>query len=161
MAEPSSAPAEGTHEYEPPVAFRFALGFEPGRGIGDVAFQEAGGIGAEMSLETFREGGENRFVHQLPGTLKQPRLTLKRGVAPIDSGLVKWCKDVLEGGLGMRIKPQQVELRLLDREAGVLCSWSFANAYPVKWAVAEFRSNKNEVALETVELAYSTAVRTK
>lgn len=143
----------------PPAAFYFELRFDPKGGIRDVAFQEAAGLGVEMETEPYREGGENRFVHLLPKSVKSPRLTLKRGVAAADSGLVKWCKDVLEGGFTRRIKPQQIELRLLAREGEPLRSWIFDNAYPVKWSVTEFRSNKNEVALETVELAYTTAVR--
>ncbi len=116
-------------------------------------------MGVEMELESYREGGENRFVHQLRKGVKSLRLSLKRGVAPADSGLVKWCKEVLEGNLVRRIKPQQVELSLLDGEHRPLRSWVFDNAYPVKWSVAEFSAKKNEVALETVELAYTTAVR--
>ena len=143
----------------PPQAFHFAVRFDPAARIADASFQEVGGIAPEMESDAFREGGENRFVHMLPKGVKNPRLTLKRGVASAESGLVKWCKAVLEGGLALRIKPQLIEVRLLGDEGEPLRSWSFQNAYPVKWTVAEFRSNKNEVALETVELNYTALTR--
>lgn len=145
----------------PLPAFHFAVRFDPSSGITDAAFQEVAGIAPEMETEAFREGGENRFVHQLPKGVKNPRLVLKRGVAGSDSGLVKWCRSVLEGGLAMRIKPRQVEVQLMDGAGDPVRAWLFTGAFPVKWSVAEFRANKNEVAMETVELAYMAVTRSR
>lgn len=141
------------------VAFHFALEFTPGGPGVDAAFQEASGIGAEMETEAYREGGENRFVYQLPKGVKNPRLALKRGVAPMASPLVAWCRKTLEGGLVERIETRQVHLSLLDREGQALRKWAFASAYPVQWSVDELRSNKNELALEKIELVYAEATR--
>ncbi len=47
----------------------------------DAAFQEVGGLEAEIEVETVVEGGENRFVHRLPKPVKHPNLSLKRGLA--------------------------------------------------------------------------------
>jgi phage tail-like protein len=139
-------------------AFHFSVRFDPGSRIADASFQEVSGIAPEMQTEEYREGGENRFVHMLPKGVKNPRLVLKRGIATADSGLVAWCKAVLEGGLELPIRPQAIEVRLLDADGNPVRNWSFQNAYPVKWSIAEFRSNKNDVALETVEFNY-TAVK--
>jgi phage tail-like protein len=146
-----------TDDYPLP-AFHFAVRFEGAAGV-DASFQEVGGFGPELETESYREGGENRFVHQLPTGVKHPRLVLKRGVASSDSGLVKWCKEVLEGGLAQRIKPKLVQVSLLDAGGEPLRSWSFENAWPVQWAMDGFRSNKNEVALEKIELLYASSHR--
>jgi hypothetical protein len=37
--------------------------------------------------------------------------------------------------------------------------WSFADAYPVNWEVENFNATKNAVAIEKIELAYSTSRR--
>ena len=107
-----------------------------------------------METETVVEGGENRFVYQLPKAVKHPRLVLKRGVAPFNSRLVTWCRNVLEGGLSQPLVPKLVHVALLDESGQPLRLWSFENAYPVKWDVEPFNATKNEVALEKVELSY-------
>jgi phage tail-like protein len=144
-----------------PRAFHFAVRFGTDGADVDASFQEVGGIGAELETESVQEGGENRFVHQLPKGVKNTRLTLKRGLVPIDSKLVQWCKLVLEGGLAQPIETKEVQVMLLDREGGTLRHWSFTNAYPVKWSVEGFAATKNEVAVEQLELNYSVMTRKK
>jgi phage tail-like protein len=142
-----------------PVAFQFTLRLDPAAGGSEALFQEVSGIGAEMETETVHEGGENRFVHALPMGVKHPRLVLRRGVVAIDSGLVKWCRQVLEGGLAQPVATQQIEVHLMDESGEALRRWDFTGAYPVKWSVQPFGSTKQEVALESVELAYGTVRR--
>ena len=36
----------------------------------------------------------------------------------------------------------------------VTTTWTFPNAYPCKWELSEFDASKNEVAIETLVLAY-------
>jgi phage tail-like protein len=143
----------------PLPAFHFVVRFDGGTAGGDASFQEVGGFGPELETESFHEGGENRFLHQLPTGVKQPRLVLRRGVAAADSGLVKWCKDVLEGGLAQRIVPRHLQVALLDAAGDPLRSWSFDNAWPVQWTMDAFRADKNEVALEKIELHYASSRR--
>jgi phage tail-like protein len=143
----------------PPVAFYFSVGFGTQVQDADCSFREVGGIGPEMETETVTEGGENRFVYQLPKAVKHPRLVLKRGVAPFRSRLVTWCRNVLELGLTQPVKPRLMQVFLLGSDGKPLRSWSFQNAFPVKWEVEPFQSSKNEVALEKVELSYAYSTR--
>ncbi len=146
-------PTNATAAY-PPVAFKFAVSFGTAARDADCAFAEVSGISAELETETVVEGGENRYVYQLPKAVKHQRLVLKRGVAPYTSRLVTWCRDVLEGGLAWPVTTKLVQVSLLDATGQPLRSWSFDSAYPVKWEVEPFQSTKNEVALEKVELSY-------
>lgn len=143
----------------PPPAFYFSVSFGGASRDADGSFQEVSGIGAELETETVVEGGENRFQYQLPKAVKHPRLVLKRGVASLGSRLVTWCRDVLEGDLMLPLKLRTVHVHLLDEKGEPLRSWSFENAYPVKWDVEPFQSNKSEVALEKIELAYLVSKR--
>lgn len=138
----------------PPVAFHFSVGFGIPLPDADCSFSEVSGISAEMDTETVVEGGENRFVYQLPKGIKHPHLVLKRGVGPITSRLVTWCRNVFEGGLAQPVQPKLMLVGLLDGAGLPLRVWSFANAWPVKWEVDAFSSTKNEVAIEKVELSY-------
>jgi phage tail-like protein len=42
---------------------------------------------------------------------------------------------------------------LLDEARNILKSWSFVNAWPVKWAVSDLNSD-NKIMIESLELAY-------
>lgn len=128
---------------------------------GDTAFQEVSGIAAELELESVVEGGENRFVHQLPKAMKYPKLVLKRGIAKSDSSLVKWCKSVLEQDYIEAIETRELEVRLLNDNREAVRSWTFTNAYPVNWEVEGFNATRSEVAIEKIELVYSSAVRSE
>jgi phage tail-like protein len=143
----------------PPVAFHFTVGFGLLPPALDSSFQEVGGISPEIETETVAEGGENRFQWQLPKTVKNPRLTLKRGVAGLDSTLVRWCRKVLEGGLVQPVETKTVNVFLLDGAGLPLRAWAFANAWPVRWEVETFNATKNELALEKIELAYTSVKR--
>jgi phage tail-like protein len=104
----------GADQDYPLPAFHFGVAFGGGGSGDDTSFQEVSGIGAELELETVAEGGENRFVHQLPKAVKYPKLVLKRGIAKIDSSLVEWCKSVLEQDYIEEIETRDLEVRLLN-----------------------------------------------
>ncbi|MEX8518892.1 MAG: phage tail protein [Leptothrix sp. (in: b-proteobacteria)] len=143
----------------PPVAFHFAVSFGTASRDADCSFSEVSGISSEMETETVVEGGENRYVYQLPKAVKHQRLVLKRGVAPFSSRLVSWCRDVLEGGLTRPVTTKLMRVTLLDATGQPLRVWSFDGAFPVKWDVEPFQSTKSDVALEKVELSYLFAKR--
>jgi phage tail-like protein len=137
--------------YYPPVSFHFEVqfeGLEPGNK--DVGFQELSGINATIGETTYEEGGENRFIHRLPERVTYDKLVLKRGVLK-GSELIEWFKNAVEL---FQFDPKGVLITLLNEKHEPLESWSFINAYPVKWTVTNFDSTKNEVAVETIELVF-------
>ena len=119
------------------------------------SFTEVSGLAPEFELESVKEGGENRFTHQLPKRVKHPKLVLKRGRAPIDSALAQWCSETLEYGLVSGVRPMDLSVRLLDEKGEPLRAWDVVNAFPVKWEVDGFNSTKNEIAIEKIELSYN------
>ncbi|MBY0573623.1 MAG: phage tail protein [Undibacterium sp.] len=143
----------------PPSAFYFTVTFGNGVEVADTSFSEVSGIAIEMETEPVPEGGENRFVHQLPKQIKHPNLELKRGIAQVSSPLVKWCKEVLEGEFIEMITAQTILVKLVDAEQKILRAWEFHDAYPVKWDVEGFNSTKNEVAVEKMSFAYTYSKR--
>ena len=143
-----------------PTAFYFSVRFDAEALEDEYAFQEVGGFGPEMQTEPYKAGGENHFEYALPKGVKHPKLSLKRGVARIDSTLVGWCRDVLEGGLTQPIVTRTVHVSLLNDEGASLRGWVFADAYPVHWDFESFNATKNAVAVERIELSYTSVKRT-
>lgn len=136
------------------TSFYFSLQVA-GSAVGtDAAFQEASGLSAEMEVEDVVSGGQNLFKYRLPGITKFSNLVLKRGIAFDRSPLIGWCQSTLGSGLGQPIQTRNLLLSLLDPTGVASMSWSFTNAYPVKWAVADLKSQESSILIETIELAY-------
>jgi len=53
-----------------PTAFYFKLSFT-GSGDRDTSFQEVSGINQGLDTESYAEGGENRFLYELPKRKKK------------------------------------------------------------------------------------------
>jgi len=120
----------------------------------DAAFQEASGLSKEMAVEEVVSGGENRFKYRLPGVASYPNLVLKRGIVNVESDLIGWVQTTLESGLGKPIQTKNISLNLLDSRGRASMSWSFVKAYPLKWSVADLKSQESNVLIETIEFAY-------
>ena len=139
----------------PPSAFYFRVAFSATLGMSDTAFQDVSGIESSIETENYIEGGENRYVHKLPKGVSHPNLVLKRGIAPMTSPLVVWCRSVFEASFAVPVVPMPILVMLMNHSKFPIRTWSFANAYPVKWSIDSFNSTKNEVAIETIELSYN------
>jgi phage tail-like protein len=137
----------------PPVSFHYVVSFN---GIGDktidTQFQSVSGLSAEMETEAVKEGGENRFTHQLPVRASYTDLVLKRGLAK-DSNLIDWFRDTLEN---LIIQPVTVDISLLNEEHEPLVSWNIVHAWPKKWSLSDLDAEQNAIAIETLELHYRT-----
>jgi phage tail-like protein len=135
----------------PPVGFHFRVDFAlDGVEDIDMRFQEVSGLSAEIGVEEYPEGGENRFTHRLPTRGKYPNLVLRRGLAT-DSRLIEWVRDATQSFV---FQPCDVTVVLLNPEHEPLATWSFQNAWPVKWSASDLRALENAIVVETLELAY-------
>jgi phage tail-like protein len=139
----------------PPVAFYFRLSFDGDASNADASFKEVSGITMEMGTEEITEGGNNNYKHRVPTSVKFSNLVLKRGLVPKDSAVIQWCIDTLSGGLSSAIVTKTILVSLLDENANPLNSWSFANAWPVKWSASDLNSMNNELVIESLEFSYS------
>jgi phage tail-like protein len=144
----------------PLPAFYFKVVFAGLTGNTDTSFQEVQGIGSDIETEEIQEGGENRYVHRSPKAVKHSQLELRRGIASLDSPVVRWCRDTLESGSNQAIRTALVTVSLLNAEGDPVRAWSFVNAYPVKWEIDDFKSTGNYVAIETIVLNYAYSSRT-
>ena len=138
--------------FAPPVGFHFLVVFElfP-QTPQDFRFQEVSGLDVELEMEPIKEGGQNRFTHQLPVRNRYTDITLKRGLF-IGSGITLWCKNAIENFVFV---PTNVLISLLTSEHLPLQSWYVINAIPKKIQVSNFNAQENSVVVESLVLSYN------
>jgi phage tail-like protein len=119
------------------------------KGQAEGVFTEVSGLQVEMDVMDYQEGGNNGFVHRLPGFTKVSNLTLKRGVSN-SNDFFKWCNEIASGKFTRR----NISVVMYDAAGNKLMQWDFKNAYPVKWIGPQFKASDATAAIETLELAH-------
>jgi len=117
----------------------------------DLAFQEVTGLDAEAQVIEYRAGNSKAFsTIKMPGIVKSGNVTLKKGVFVKDNKVWDWFA---ERKMNL-IKRRTVTIKLLDQDAKPTMTWTLANAWPTKISSPDLKSDGNEVAVETVEIAH-------
>jgi phage tail-like protein len=133
--------------------FRFAVEIQ---GIAAGWFTECGGLTVQRGVRTYEEGGQNAFVHQLPGPISHARVTLKRGV--VDATLWAWFTGAQDEGLyESKVAPRDVAIVVYGPDHTEIRRWNLARALPVKWSGPSLTAGDAQVAVETLELAQGDA----
>ncbi|MBO7507778.1 MAG: phage tail protein [Paludibacteraceae bacterium] len=121
-----------------------------------MAFSEVSGISAELQTEEVAEGGNNSYKYRLPKPPKYGNLVLKRALSTTPSILVMWANEAI---YNFNFYPCTAIVTLLNEDHIPVKVWAFNNAYPVKIEVSQLGANKNELVIETLELAYNYSKR--
>lgn len=137
-------------DYYPPSGFYYSVAFSISPNRHDLHFQSVSGLSVDFEIEEYKEGGENRFVHKLPGRTKYPNLVLKRGLI-LDSVVSRWCMAAFTL---RKFIPADVVVILMNDKGLPLRTWSVVHAIPVKWMISDLASDKSEIVVETLELSY-------
>jgi len=111
-------------------------------------YTEVSGLTAEIEVMTYNEGGRNDAVHKLPTRMKHPNLVLKRGVTTVKD-LQEWALDSFMGP-----DRKEITLTMYNQQLEKLRTWSFKNAYPVKWTGPTFNVGQAAVATEALEIVH-------
>ena len=120
-------------------------------GIADdnLGFSEVELPSGAIEVIEYREGRDAATVRKLPGLVTYPNVTLKRGI----NGylvLYNWWNSARDGD----IRRADVSIRLLDEQRREVMRWNLSRAWPVKLEAGPLNAQANEVAIETLELAY-------
>jgi phage tail-like protein len=129
---------------DPYKDYRFKVEID---GIADSRFLECSGLGSEVAVIEYREGGEPTAVRKLPGRASFSDITLKRGITE-SKDLYEWHKAILQGQMQRR----NGAIWLLDDEGVEVVRWVFREAWPRKWEGPDLNAMGNEVAIETFVL---------
>ncbi|MEM7085770.1 MAG: phage tail protein [Bacteroidota bacterium] len=131
----------------PKFHFKVTLGSQDNT----TSFQEVSGLDTETQPIEYRHGDNKLFsTIKMPGISKSGNVTLKKGIFVNDNNFWKWY-DAIKMNL---IKRETVVIELLDETGGTTMSWTLSNAWPTKITGTDMKSDANEVAVETIELAH-------
>jgi phage tail-like protein len=111
-------------------------------------FTEVTGLSAEVETLTYSEGGMNEFQHKLPTRVKYPNLVLKRGMTT-KAELQQWFQKS-----HTQAQRTGIRLSMLDNAGTRIRTWSFVNAFPVKWTGPNFNVSQSALAVEQIEIAH-------
>ncbi|MEM0990021.1 MAG: phage tail protein [Pseudomonadota bacterium] len=147
-----------------PVAFHFSVhlaGDAAATLFQEIVFQEIEGLGQSTPTETesLAEGGPNRFVHRLPDRAKHSNLVLKRGIILSDAPLIAWTRQAIDADVAAAINTKDLTIDLMNAEGSVLASWAATGCWPVKLDIGDLDAMTNEIAIETLEIAYRDVAR--
>jgi phage tail-like protein len=126
--------------------FRFVVDIDGNR----AGFTSVSGLAAEAEVIEYREGWDGlTSTRKLPGRVKYPNVTLRRGVTT-DRFLWDWWKMILAG----TVQRRNVGIILLDDDRNEVLRWSLNEAWIAKIEVSDLDAEGNEVAIESIELAH-------
>src|SRR5262245_60962850 len=108
------------------------------------------GLAVDFTVQEYKEGGQNGFVHKLPGRASYPNIKLTRPVDS-DSALVAGWLASIQGA----VQRQTAQVAILDADGAVVTAWNFMDAYPIKWSGPSLDVGGSAVAMETLELAHN------
>jgi phage tail-like protein len=110
-------------------------------------FSHCSGLELAVDVYEYQEGGNNDFVHRLPGGVRYPNLILSRGLTEEDA-LLKWFAAT-------QTQAARKEMTLTLSGENVSRTWTFADAFPVRWTGPQLDSGGASIATETLEIAHS------
>ncbi len=116
----------------------------------EILFHEVTGLNAETQVEN-RAGSNKTFsTVKMPGIKKYGNVTLKKGIFKDYKALSQMYNLVVMN----TFERKTVTISLLDEKSDVAMSWTLTSAFPCKMTVTDMKSDANEPAVETMELAH-------
>ena len=128
--------------------FHFMVEWGPDTKIG---FTEVTGLTMESEVIEYRDGSSPEYHKiKMPGMQKFGNITLKRGTFADDIDFHEWMDTISMN----TVKRRDVTVKLLNEKHEPVLTWQILNAWPVKVQSSDLKSDGNEVAIETMEIAH-------
>ncbi|WP_316784534.1 phage tail protein [Pedobacter frigiditerrae] len=133
----------------PMPKFRFEV--DLGTELKGVAFQEVSGMDVETQIIEYRKSNSKLFsTEKMPGITKYGNVTMKRGIFVNDNTFWNWHAEIKMN----TIKRRTIVIKLLDEAGKITMQWTLSNAWPTKITSTDLKSDGNEVAIDTIEIAH-------
>ena len=120
-----------------------------------VSFQEVDGLETETQPIEYRHGNSPIFFPiKMPGLGRVQNVTMRKGIFVNDDKFWSWYNEIKMN----TIERRTVIVSLLDETGAPKMTWTLNNAWPCKIQGTDLKSEGNEVAIDTLEIAYETMV---
>jgi len=116
-----------------------------------IGFTEVTGLESSIDIIEYRDGASLEYHKiKMPGLQKFSNITMKRGIFQGDNDYFKWMKSVALNTIDRR----DLIISLLNENHEPVVVWKIKQAWPVKVQSTDLKSDGNEVAIETIEIAH-------
>ncbi|MDF2188593.1 phage tail protein [Paraflavitalea sp. CAU 1676] len=116
-----------------------------------IGFTEVTGLNIENEMIEYRDGSSPEYHKiKMPGLQKYGNVTLKRGMFNGDNEFFQWLNTVSLS----KIVRRDITISLLNENHEPVYIWRLKNAWPTKVTAPDLKSDANEVAVETIEMAH-------
>lgn len=138
---------------EPTTSSRFLFEVD---GVEIGVFREIRGLNVTVETVQLEEGGQNGFVHVLPGRMTWPHLIFRRGVTE-SNALFDWLNKSSGEGFaanGNKLTRATGAVTALSGEGVRLRAWEFDGVFPIRWSGPDFDSQSDNPLEEELEVAH-------
>ena len=117
-----------------------------------ISFTEVTGMDQQVEVIEYRHSDSKDFSKiKMPGMRKFSNIILKRGKFEGDFDYNNWLDAIANDRTGAR---RDVVVRLMNEKHEPVAVWKAANCFPVKITAPDLKSDANEIAIETLEIAH-------
>lgn len=114
-------------------------------------FQEVSGLDVENQSIEYRNSNSPVFsTIKMPGIAKYGNVVMKKGIVPNNSQFLEWLNQIKLN----TVKRTTMTITLQDEAGAPTMIWTLSNAWPIKISSTDLRSEGNELAIETIEIAH-------
>ena len=126
--------------------------FQVDWGGAKISFTEVTGLVMEREKIEYRHSDSKDFNKiAMPGMAKNGNITLKRGKFEGDFDYNAWLEEIADDRANKR---RDVTIRLLNEKHNPVAAWTAARCFPVKVTAPDLKSDANEIAVESIEIAH-------
>ena len=126
--------------------------FQVDWGGAKISFTEVTGLVMEREKIEYRHSDSKDFNKiAMPGMVKNNNITLKRGKFEGDFDYNAWLEEIADERAKKR---RDVTIRLLNEKHNPVAAWTAVRCFPVKVTAPDLKSDANEIAVESIEIAH-------
>ena len=112
-------------------------------------FSKCEGLKASYDMKAYEEGGQNGFVHQLPGRIKYESITLTRPIDGQSRGVAAWFAS-----FRVAVRRANAQITVMDVAGNDVMDWTLSGVVPVSWSAGSADAAANGVITETLVLSH-------
>jgi phage tail-like protein len=130
------------------LTLRFKVTLDDHTDLG--AWSKCEGLTFEYDVQEVKEGGNNEYVHRLPGRVKLQNLKLTRPLDKDTQKVADWLASVAR-----EPRRSTAQIEIVDEGGETVATWRLQGIYPFRWSGPTLDTGANSIALEVLELVHN------